>query len=74
MCEDWQSDGMAEQFSRTLEEYLRKVMSEQQKDWDKHIPRFLLACLSAVHDSTYRPSAKVVCGRRDNEPIRDKRA
>ena len=38
-----QSDGMVERFNRTLEQYLRKVVSEQKMDWDEHIPRFLLA-------------------------------
>ena len=57
-----QSDGMIDQFNRTLEEYLRKVVSEQQKDCDEHIPRFLLAYRAAVHDSTSRSSAKVIFG------------
>ena len=34
-----QSDGMVERFDRTLEEYLRKVVTEQQTDWDEHIDR-----------------------------------
>ena len=33
-------------------------MTEQQKDWDEHIPRFLLAYRSAVHDSTSKSPAK----------------
>ena len=53
---------MIEWFNRTLEEYLRKAVSEQQKDWDEHIPRFLLAYRSAVHDSTSRSPAKVIFG------------
>ena len=57
-----QSDGMVERFNRTLDEYLRKVVSEQQKDWDEHIPRFLLAYRSAVHDSTSKSPAKVIFG------------
>ena len=56
------SDGMVERFNRTVEEYLRKVVSEQQKDWDEHIPRFLLAYRSAVHDSTPKSPAKVIFG------------
>ena len=43
-----QSDGMVERFNRTLEEYLRTVVSEQQKDWDEHIPRCLLAYRSSL--------------------------
>ena len=57
-----QLDRMVERCNRTLEEYLRKVVSEDQKDWDEHIPRFLLAYLSAVHDSTCGSPAKVIFG------------
>lgn len=57
-----QSDGMVERFNRTLEEYLRKVVSSHQKDWDEHIPKFLLAYRSAVHDSTSRSPAKILFG------------
>ena len=51
---------MVERFNRTPEEYLRKVVNEQQKDWDELISRFLLAYLSAVHDSTSKSPAKVI--------------
>ena len=37
-------------------------MSEQQKDWDEHIPRFLLTYRSTVHASTSRSPAKVIFG------------
>ena len=37
-----------------------KVVREQQKYYDGHIPRFLLAYRSAVHDSTSRSPAKVI--------------
>lgn len=57
-----QSDGMVERFNRTLEDYLKKVVSAQQKDWDEHIPTFLLAYRSAVHDSTSKTPAKIIFG------------
>ena len=41
---------------------MRKIVSEQQKDCDKHILMFLLAYRSAVHDSTSRSPAKVIFG------------
>ena len=47
-----QSDGMVERFNRTMEEHLSKVVAEHQKDWDRHLPLFLLAYRSAVHDTT----------------------
>ena len=34
-------------------------MSAQQKDWDGHIPSFLLAYRSEVHDSISRSPAKI---------------
>ena len=57
-----QSDGMVERFNRTLEEYLRKVVSAHQKDWDQHIPKFLLAYRSTVHNTTSLSPAKVLFG------------
>jgi hypothetical protein len=57
-----QSDGMVERFNRTLEEHLRKVVSRDQKDWDKHIPTFLMAYRSAVHDTTSNTPAKILFG------------
>ena len=39
-----QSDGMVERFNRTMEEHLSKVVAEHRKDWDRHVPLFLLAC------------------------------
>ena len=41
---------------------MRKIVNEQQKDWVEHILRFLLAYLSAIHDSTSRSPAKVIFG------------
>ena len=43
-----QSDGMVERFNRTLEEYLRKVVSEQQMDWGEHKTRFIMPVLWSV--------------------------
>ena len=57
-----QSDGMVERFNRTLEEHLRKVVDSGQKDWDDHIPKFLLSYRSAIHDSTSCTPAKVLFG------------
>ena len=43
-------------------------MTEHQKDWDEHIPTFLLAYRSAVHDSTCRSPAKVIFGTKIKLP------
>jgi transposase InsO family protein len=58
-----QSDGMVERFNRTLEQHLQKVVSQNQRDWDEHIPLFLLAYRSSVHNSTQLSPARLVFGR-----------
>lgn len=57
-----QSDGMVERFNRTIKEHLAKVINSDQKDWERHIPLFLMAYRSAVHESTGIPPAKVLFG------------
>jgi transposase InsO family protein len=37
-----QSEGMAEQFVKMVEEHLRMVVSMHQSDWDERLPIFLL--------------------------------
>ena len=43
-------------------------MSQEQKDWDEHISRFLLAYRFAVHDSTYKSPTKVIFRTEINPP------
>lgn len=57
-----QSDGMVERFNRTLEEYLKKVVDKNQKDWDEQIPMFLMAYRSARHDTTAMTPAMTIFG------------
>uniref|UniRef100_A0A1B0G9X5 Integrase catalytic domain-containing protein n=1 Tax=Glossina morsitans morsitans TaxID=37546 RepID=A0A1B0G9X5_GLOMM len=57
-----QSDGMAERFNRTFQEHLRKVIDNNQQDWDEHIPIFLMAYRSAVHNTTALPPPKILFG------------
>nr|WP_253310135.1 reverse transcriptase domain-containing protein [Rickettsia endosymbiont of Ceutorhynchus assimilis] len=58
-----QSDGMVERFNKTIEEHLTKVVAKNQRDWDKHLPLFLMAYRAAVHDSTGESPARIVFGR-----------
>ena len=45
-----QANGQVERFNRTLEAILSKVVSENQKDWDSHIPkRFLHITLHSTN-------------------------
>ena len=47
-----QSNGQVERFNRTLESMLSKVVSENQKDWDIHLPKVLFAYRTSIHEST----------------------
>ena len=47
-------------FNQTPKEYLRQVASEQQKDWNEHIPRFLLLYRYAIHCLKMGSSAIVI--------------
>ncbi len=47
-----QSNGAVERCNRTLLSMLRTVVSEQQDDWEAHLPPALCACRSTPHDST----------------------
>lgn len=47
-----QSDGQVERQHQTITNYLTKYVSENQKDWDRWVPMFLLAYRSAKHETT----------------------
>ncbi|GFU08511.1 retrovirus-related Pol polyprotein from transposon 412 [Trichonephila clavipes] len=47
-----QSDGMVERFNRTILNSLSLLVSNNQQDWDRKLPFFLLAYWSAVHETT----------------------
>ena len=51
-----QGNGQVERFNHTLEAMLAKEVKENQRDWDQHIPKVLLAYRTALHESTgYSP-------------------
>ena len=58
-----QSDGMVERFNATLQQHLRIMVDEHQTDWDRHVPLFLMAYRSAVHETTGFTPAQVMFGR-----------
>ena len=45
-----QGNGQVERFNRALEAILSKVVAENQRDWDCHIPKALFAYRTAFHD------------------------
>ena len=63
-----QSDGLVERFNRTLAEQLSILTSTHQRDWDTHLPLVLMACRSAVQDSTSCTPALLMLGRELRTP------
>ena len=60
---------MVERFNRTLENGLTMFVNENQTDWDQHIPLFLMAYRTAVHESTKVTPSKMMLGREMRVPI-----
>ena len=58
-----------ERFNRTLEAMLAKLVKENQKDWDLHIPRVLFAYRTALHESTGYTPYRVNFGRPPTLPV-----
>ena len=63
-----QSDGLVERFHRNLGDQLAIVTSRHQRDWDKHLPLVLMACRSAVQESTECTPALLLLGRELRTP------
>ncbi|GFX79279.1 retrovirus-related Pol polyprotein from transposon 412 [Trichonephila clavipes] len=55
-----QSDGMVERFNWII---LNSHVSSNQQDWDKKLPFFLLAYMSAVHETTGYSLSQMLFGR-----------
>ena len=64
-----QGNGQVERFNRTVEAMLAKVVKENQKDWDSHIPSVLLAYRTAIHESTNFTPFHLTFGRSPNLPL-----
>jgi hypothetical protein len=64
-----QSDGMVERFNRTLSQHLALYVDDHQRDWDKHLPLFLLAYRSATHETTGHTPSMLLFGREVRLPI-----
>ena len=51
-----QENAQVERFNRTLVAMLAKTISDNQKDWDQHIPKLMFAYRTTIHKSTgYNP-------------------
>ena len=64
-----QSNGQVERFNLTLESMLSKVVSDNQKDWDIHLPKVLFAYRTSIHESTGFSPFLVTYGRSATLPI-----
>ncbi|KAI4896495.1 hypothetical protein NFI96_004225 [Prochilodus magdalenae] len=64
-----QSDGLVERFNRTLAAQLAMVTDKNQRDWDRHLPVVLLACRSAVQETTGFTPALLMFGRELRTPV-----
>ena len=63
------TNGACERFHRTLNSMLAKVVSESQRDWDKHVAPVMAAYRSTVHRSTgYSPNF-IIYGRENRAPV-----
>lgn len=64
-----QSNGLVERLNRTILQYLSKFVNDNQKDWDRWIPLFLLAYRSSKHETTEFTPAMMVMGRELKLPL-----
>jgi hypothetical protein len=46
------TNGMIERFHRTLNSILGKVVADNQRDWDLHVPYALTAYRATIHESS----------------------
>ena len=64
-----QGNGQVERFNRTLESMLAKVVNDNQKDWDKHLPRALFAYRTSLHETTKFTPFFLNFGRSPSLPV-----
>jgi len=64
-----QTNGCIERFHLTLNRMLGKVVSENQKDWDSHLPAVLSVYRASKHESTGFTPYELVMGQKPRMPI-----
>ena len=57
------SNGLVENFNRTLGTLLRQTTSRHQRDWDEHVELATMAYRSTVHESTGQTPNMMMLGR-----------
>ena len=63
------SDGMVERTNRSVYNILSKYVSDNQRDWDKHLDFIVMALNSTVHESTGASPYRLVFGENMTLPI-----
>ena len=64
-----QSDGMVERANRTIESMLASFVSQNQTDWDIHLPILMMAYRSSEHESTGTSPCEMMFGRHISLPV-----
>ena len=64
-----QQNRQVEHFNHTLEAMLAKLAKDNQRNWDLHIPKVLLAYRTSLHESTGYSPYRVNFGRSPNPPV-----
>ena len=64
-----QTDGLVERFNQTLKQMLRKVMSEEGRNWDRMLPFVLFAYREVPHTSTRFSPFELIYGRDVRGPL-----
>ena len=63
------TNGVVEQFHRTLNSMLGKVVNETQRDWDERLPLVLAAYRASTHSSTGFTPNRLFLGREVRMPL-----
>ena len=64
-----EGDGMIERFNRTVVSMLSNYVSDNQRDWDRHLPQVMMAYRSSKYESTKYPPFFMMFGRDVKLPI-----
>ena len=58
-----QSDGLVERFNRTIQTILSMYVSEDQSDWDEHLPYAMMAYRASEQETTGVSPNRMMFGR-----------
>ena len=63
------TNGLVERFHRTLNSILGKVVADNQRDWDQHVPYTVAAYRATVHQTTGWSPNYLFLGREVQAPL-----